>query len=138
MVEDIVVIGAGLAGLRAAERLRERGYGGRLTMIGDEPHRPYNRPPLSKQALFGAMQPADLALRLHGARDLDITWILGDAVTALEPTTKTVRTRSGRSHSSPLQRVCRTTSALRPLKGRGSLVPLKHNCRSFKKKATQG
>ncbi|MEI7718213.1 MAG: FAD-dependent oxidoreductase, partial [Mycobacterium sp.] len=47
----IVIVGASLAGLRAAEALREKGFEGSLTIIGDEPHEPYDRPPLSKQVL---------------------------------------------------------------------------------------
>ena len=54
----IVIVGASLAGLRAAEALREEGFRGRLTIIGDEPHEPYDRPPLSKQVLQGSV-PAD-------------------------------------------------------------------------------
>jgi 3-phenylpropionate/trans-cinnamate dioxygenase ferredoxin reductase subunit len=45
----IVIVGASLAGLRAAEGLREEGFRGQLTIIGDEPDEPYDRPPLSKQ-----------------------------------------------------------------------------------------
>lgn len=45
----IVIVGASLAGLRAAEALREEGFTGSLTVVGDEPHAPYDRPPLSKQ-----------------------------------------------------------------------------------------
>lgn len=49
----IAVVGASLAGLRAAETLRAEGYGGRLVLIGAEKHEPYDRPPLSKQLLAG-------------------------------------------------------------------------------------
>ena len=49
----IVIVGASLAGLRAAEALREEGFRGQLTIIGDEPGEPYDRPPLSKQVLKG-------------------------------------------------------------------------------------
>ncbi len=52
--ESHVIVGAGLAGVRAAETLREQGYGGRIVLIGDEPHQPYERPPLSKDFLQGS------------------------------------------------------------------------------------
>lgn len=52
-LEEVVVVGAGMAGLHTAEALRAHGYEGRLTLVGDEPHRPYSRPPLSKEALTG-------------------------------------------------------------------------------------
>jgi NADPH-dependent 2,4-dienoyl-CoA reductase/sulfur reductase-like enzyme len=50
---SIVIVGAGLAGAKAAETLREEGYDGRLVLVGDEPERPYERPPLSKDYLRG-------------------------------------------------------------------------------------
>jgi len=49
----IVIVGASLTGLRAAEALREEGFRGQLIIIGDEPEEPYDRPPLSKQVLAG-------------------------------------------------------------------------------------
>ncbi len=52
-LEEIVVVGAGMAGLHTAEALRAHGYEGRLTLVGDERHHPYSRPPLSKEALTG-------------------------------------------------------------------------------------
>ena len=51
--ETFVIVGAGLAGAKAVEALREQGFGGRLVLIGSEPHRPYERPPLSKGYLGG-------------------------------------------------------------------------------------
>ncbi|WP_328814708.1 NAD(P)/FAD-dependent oxidoreductase [Nonomuraea cypriaca] len=53
-MNHVVVVGAGLAGLRSAEALRSRGFTGRITLIGQERHRPYDRPPLSKAVLSGA------------------------------------------------------------------------------------
>jgi 3-phenylpropionate/trans-cinnamate dioxygenase ferredoxin reductase subunit len=52
-VDHVVVVGAGLAGVRTAEALRGRGFGGGITLIGQERHRPYDRPPLSKSVLSG-------------------------------------------------------------------------------------
>ena len=53
----VVIVGASLAGLRAAEALRTEGFSGRVVLIGDEPPRPYDRPPLSKQVLMGKWAP---------------------------------------------------------------------------------
>ncbi|SHE88261.1 3-phenylpropionate/trans-cinnamate dioxygenase ferredoxin reductase subunit [Kaistia soli DSM 19436] len=58
MTEHMVVIGAGEAGARAAMALRENGFAGTITLIGDEHHLPYERPPLSKAVLTGAEEPA--------------------------------------------------------------------------------
>jgi NADPH-dependent 2,4-dienoyl-CoA reductase/sulfur reductase-like enzyme len=78
----VVVIGAGLAGLSAAERLREHGWDGELVLVGDEPHRPYNRTPLSKELLTGHRQPADLRLRCH--TELDAVWRTGTEVRGVD------------------------------------------------------
>ena len=78
----IVIVGASLAGLRAAEALREEGFGGHLTIIGDEPGEPYDRPPLSKQVLKGWVA-ADHT-KLPRLREVDAEWRLGVAATALD------------------------------------------------------
>ena len=53
---SIVIVGASLGGLRAAEALRRDGFEGSITLVGDEAHPPYDRPPLSKQMLSGAWE----------------------------------------------------------------------------------
>jgi NADPH-dependent 2,4-dienoyl-CoA reductase/sulfur reductase-like enzyme len=69
MLRRIAIVGASLAGLRAAEALRDRGFDGELTLIGDEPHRPYDRPPLSKQVLQGAWEPEQTFFRKKDGYD---------------------------------------------------------------------
>lgn len=81
--ERIAIVGAGLAGLRAAERLRELGFTGELTIVGGEHHPPYHRPALSKQFLLGDLRARDLALPSYV--DLDADWRLGTPVQRLDP-----------------------------------------------------
>lgn len=68
----VLIVGASLAGLRVAEALRKHGYDGRLVLIGEEEHLPYDRPPLSKQLLAGDWEAGRLALtsteRLYDAK----------------------------------------------------------------------
>ena len=87
--ERIVIAGAGLAGLRAAERLRELGFTGELVIAGAERHRPYHRPALSKQFLAGDLGRRDLRLRSYV--DLDADWRLGKAVRRLDPQRRLVQ-----------------------------------------------
>ena len=91
---DIVIVGASLAGLRAAEALRDGGFDGRLTLIGDEAHPPYDRPPLSKQVLSGWVAPMETALPRQ--RSIDAVWRLGAAATRLDRTARQVETADGR------------------------------------------
>ena len=77
------MVGASLAGLSAARSLRKQGYDGRLMVIGDEPHRPYDRPPLSKEFLAGTVGEADLLLEADG-EDLRAEWLLGARAVALQ------------------------------------------------------
>jgi len=62
MMRDVVIVGASLAGLRAAEALRTGGYEETITVIGAESHLPYDRPPLSKEVLAGTREPEQIAL----------------------------------------------------------------------------
>jgi NADPH-dependent 2,4-dienoyl-CoA reductase/sulfur reductase-like enzyme len=75
----VVVVGAGLGGLRAAEGLRAAGYSGHITIVGDEPLLPYNRPPLSKEALKTGIEADGLYFRRRASVD-DVEWRLGTGV----------------------------------------------------------
>jgi NADPH-dependent 2,4-dienoyl-CoA reductase/sulfur reductase-like enzyme len=90
---QIVIVGASLAGLRAAEALRNEGFNGSLTIIGDEPYEPYDRPPLSKQVLKG-LAPADHTA-LPRLRAVDAQWRLGVAATGLDRTARQVQLANG-------------------------------------------
>ncbi|MGW1554467.1 FAD-dependent oxidoreductase, partial [Streptomyces sp. NPDC002346] len=80
----VVVVGSSLAGVSAVETLREAGTRGPLLLIGEEPHQPYDRPPLSKQLLLGTGAPGDTALRPDGhLRRLGVELHLGRRAVAL-------------------------------------------------------
>jgi NADPH-dependent 2,4-dienoyl-CoA reductase/sulfur reductase-like enzyme len=94
--DRVVVVGASLAGLRAAEELRRKGFEGPLTLIDAEDAEPYDRPPLSKQVLLG-MAPADRT-RLPRLRDLGKTeWVLGVAAAGLDRARGVVELADGRA-----------------------------------------
>lgn len=94
MSAPAVVVGASLAGLRAAEALRARGWEGELVMVGAEPHMPYTRPPLSKALLGGALEPAGVELEYEG---VDAEWRLGVTATGLDPERRRVALDDGDS-----------------------------------------
>ena len=84
-----MIVGASLAGLRAAAVLRDEGFTGPLTLIGDEPYQPYDRPPLSKQVLDGLEAAEHTALPLIG--ELDARWLLGVPATGLDLAGRQIR-----------------------------------------------
>ncbi|MEU5338726.1 FAD-dependent oxidoreductase [Streptomyces asoensis] len=94
-MRTVAVVGASLAGLSAARSLRGRGYDGRLVVIGDETHRPYDRPPLSKEFLAGTLGEADLSLEADD-EDLRAEWLLGARATGLDRARRAVRLADGR------------------------------------------
>ncbi|WP_437879128.1 NAD(P)/FAD-dependent oxidoreductase [Sorangium sp. So ce513] len=94
---SVLVVGASVGGLAVAEALRREGYAGRLTLLGAERHLPYDRPPLSKKVLSGAMDPAGTQLRPEAAlAKLDAELILGDAAVRLDAGAREVETATGR------------------------------------------
>lgn len=91
-----MVVGASAAGLAAAETLRREGYDGTLTLVGDEPHAPYDRPPLSKHLLAARWESDRLALRTPAHLDgLGLDLRLGTAATGLDLDGRRVRLSDG-------------------------------------------
>ena len=86
MAATFVVVGAGLAGARAAATLREEGFDGRVVLLGAEPERPYERPPLSKEYLRGEAERATIYVHEDAEyyRANDIDFRPGHAVTAVD------------------------------------------------------
>ncbi len=94
--DRVVVVGASLAGLRAAAELRVAGHEGSITVIGDEAHAPYDRPPLSKAVLSGAKEPETTVLRSNPpVDDLDAEWRTGVTATSLDLAGRSVALDSG-------------------------------------------
>ncbi|MFR9673710.1 NAD(P)/FAD-dependent oxidoreductase [Streptomyces sp. TR06-5] len=92
----IVVVGASAAGLTTAESLRRRGHDGPLTLIGAEPHLPYDRPPLSKKVLTGEWAPERATLRgREHLLGLDVDLRLGQVARSLDTVRRRVRLESG-------------------------------------------
>lgn len=90
-MSHIVVVGAGQAGSSLVVKLRETGFDGQITLIGDEAAPPYQRPPLSKAYLLGEMPRERLFLRPEAFyAERDITLRTGAAVTAIDPAAKTL------------------------------------------------
>ncbi|MBW2273169.1 MAG: FAD-dependent oxidoreductase [Deltaproteobacteria bacterium] len=94
-LENIVVVGVSLAGLRTIEALRREGYEGAIVALGEEPHLPYDRPPLSKQFLTGEWDQEKISLRKQGFDDLGITWRRGERAQALDAGAKEIVLESG-------------------------------------------
>ena len=93
----MLVVGAGLAGARCAEALRAGGYEGRVTLVGEEPRPPYERPALSKDLLVGTKAPESLALRPDGHwQEHGIDILLGARIARIDARTRTAVTDGGR------------------------------------------
>ena len=91
----IAVVGASLAGLRAAEFIRRAKFDGELLLIGDEPHLPYDRPPLSKELLRGEWDPERIALRRKSYDELNIELVLGARAVSLDTDARRIHLDAG-------------------------------------------
>src|SRR4051812_19702228 len=89
-MERVVIVGGGLAGHRALQALRD--FEGTVTLVSDEEHKPYDRPPLSKQVLTGDMTAEDTFFKVD---DLDVEWKLGKAAVGLDTDRQVVVLDSG-------------------------------------------
>jgi 3-phenylpropionate/trans-cinnamate dioxygenase ferredoxin reductase subunit len=115
MPERIVIIGAGQAGAQAVASLRAQGFAGALTMIGDEPFLPYQRPPLSKAYLMGTLERERLFLKPQAFyADAQCELLLGVSATAIDRAEKSVALSDGRKISYS-QLLLATGTRVRPI-----------------------
>ncbi|HYP44930.1 MAG TPA: FAD-dependent oxidoreductase [Propionibacteriaceae bacterium] len=114
-LESVLVVGASLAGHSTARALRHQGFDGRLTLVGEEPERPYDRPPLSKEFLAGTLDADHLRLEPPG-ESLEAQWLLGSPAVALDAHRRTV-TLADRTEHSASAVVIATGSTARTLPG---------------------
>ncbi len=90
MIGSVVIVGASLAGVHAAQTLRREGFDGRITVIDGDPREPYDKPPLSKQVLLGTWDPDRIVLPA-AREDLDLDWRLGEHAIGLDLADRFVR-----------------------------------------------
>jgi len=105
-----VIVGAGQAGAHAAVAMRDAGFAGRIVLIGDEPHHPYERPPLSKEFLTADAEPP--ATWFHAAdryAERDIEFLLALPVAAIDPAAH--RVTLGNGQTLPYDRLLLTTGS---------------------------
>ncbi|MCU1389520.1 MAG: ferredoxin reductase [Ilumatobacteraceae bacterium] len=95
-MDKVVVVGSSLAGVRACGGLRANGFDGQITLVGNEPHQPYDRPPLSKKVLAGDWEPERIALFRDGEiESLRLDLRLGQPAVGLSLADRAVELASG-------------------------------------------
>ena len=95
VTERVLIVGAGLAGARTAEQLRRAEFAGSITVVGDEMHLPYDRPPLSKEVLRREVDDVTLKPREFYDEN-NITLLLGSAANTLDTARQTVVLENGK------------------------------------------
>lgn len=98
MTKPVIIVGASMGGLRAAEALRRFGYAGPITVIGEERHAPYNRPPLSKEVLAAEVSHEAVAFPQREST-ADVNWLLGTRVDSSDLEHGTVTDSNGETHA---------------------------------------
>ena len=122
-MESVIVVGASLAGWRATEGLRAEGYDGKISLVGLEPHLPYDRPPLSKQILAGTWPPEKAVLAdKKRSSELQVHEVLGRQAVRLDADGRKVELEDGTVLSGDGV-VVATGAAPRRLSGTESLGP---------------
>ena len=131
MTSTILIVGAGQAGAQAVDTLRREGFGGRLVLIGDEPHLPYQRPPLSKQFLAGEMAAERLPFRHRAFYEQHrVELKLGLPALSIDPGARRVTLADAQALS--YDRLLLSTGARsRPLSCPGAELPGIHYLRSI-------
>jgi 3-phenylpropionate/trans-cinnamate dioxygenase ferredoxin reductase subunit len=93
-----LIVGASLTGAKAAETLREEGFDGRVVLVGAEPHRPYERPPLSKGYLQGGAERDSVYVHPEGFyAEQEIELVRGREVTAIDPAARSATLSDGQA-----------------------------------------
>lgn len=141
----VVVVGASLAGIRCVEALRSEGFTGRITLIGAEPHLPYDRPPLSKRLLTaGWSEESAASIRLTDTDRvdaLDVELSLGTPATALDPAARLLRLADGTEVSYDVA-VIATGAAPRPSPWQPAsglyMLRTLHDARALSERLTSG
>ncbi len=98
-ISPIVIVGGGLAAAKAAEAVRAEGFDGTVRLFTEEPHRPYERPPLSKEVLLGRSEPGDAHVHEEAwYSDHEVELATSEAVESIDRRAREVVTRSGVRH----------------------------------------
>ena len=131
MSAPLVIVGAGQAGMRASETLRRLGYDGGIVLIGEEPHPPYQRPPLSKKFLLGEMAEEQLWLQGDGffTQNL-IDFMPGIRAVSLDPRGKRLQLSDGTARDYSTL-ILATGSRARELPVPGAGLPGVHRLRAI-------
>lgn len=98
MSKSVVIVGASMGGLRTAEALRNAGYTDEITVIGDESHAPYNRPPLSKEVLAKEVTHEAVAFKQR-QQTADVVWKFGSPAIDADLDANTVTTSAGDTYN---------------------------------------
>jgi NADPH-dependent 2,4-dienoyl-CoA reductase/sulfur reductase-like enzyme len=93
--DRILIVGCGRAGVAAAEELTRLGFQGEITLLGDEPNAPYDRPAVSKRLLDGRARPTDVKMPIDTRTERTVQWALGRRAVYLDPASRTVGTDTG-------------------------------------------